>query len=345
MTLNPEKVTVLAGGMEYSEWESVTINYSMKDATRGFSLVCTERPGAFVFPPGTPLQILANGTLVLDGYVNRYQPQGDDRSHIITVAGRSKSQDFVDSSATNEPGYFENKDPGEIGQELDKFGVGVTAKVPLEKVPYVQIAQGETAFNVLERILRPQGAVQRGLADGSIEITNAEVAMTHAGALVDGWNIKQFSGSLTDDKRHSDYMVKGQGRLGHGDEFLRPFGTAVDGFVGRFRPRIIINEGDTDGKRAQSRADNEKSRAAGISVAATITTQGWRDEGGLLWEPNFKIMVMSPRYLKLVQPMLIESVTLTQNDGQGSLATLKLVDPAAYGGDSGGGSDSDASWG
>lgn len=346
MTKNPEQVIVVAGGMTYTEWERISISYAIKSACRTFTLVGTERPGAFNFPPGTPLQILANGDLVLDGYVNKYAPTGSADDHVVTISGRSRSQDFVDCAAVHETGFFENKSPDEIAQELDKFGVGVTAEVPLDKIPYWQIYQGESAWRTIDRALRTQAATQMGKADGSIAITNASVAPSHSGGLIEGFNILRFQGEITDDRRFSDYMVKGQGRLGHGDEALRPFGEAIDAVVGRYRPKILINEGDTDKKRATSRASHEKNRAAGLSVSAKIMTQGWRDDGGKIWEANYTVFVGSPTLLKLSQLMLIESVTLTQDSGgQGSLADLSLVDPRAYEGSGGGGGGSDAAWG
>lgn len=346
MTRNVEAVQVIAGGSVYTEWEAISVSYAIKEATRSFTLRGTERPGQFRFPPGTPIQILANGTLLLSGYVNRYCPAGDANSHTVTIEGRSKSQDFIDSSAEHDTGFWENKTPDQIGQELDLYGVGIKTEVPLKPVKYWQLYQGESPFRTVERMLRMQGAVQRGLADGSIAITNATAAKQHSGALVEGWNILRFSGEITDNNRFSDYTVKGQGRVGTGEAAMSPFGEAFDEKMKRYRGKIIVNEGDTDTDRAQSRADYEKSRAAGLSVSANITTQGWRDEGGTVWEPNFIVLVQSPILLKLTQPMLIESVTLSQdNGGSGSLADLRLVDPAAYSGDGGGGSGSDAAWG
>lgn len=347
MTRNIEKVEILADGLRYTEWERIRVSYSMREACRSFQVDGTERPGQFRFPPGTAIQIFANQELLLDGYVNRYMPSGDASSHQVSIAGRSKSQDLVDCSAVHDTGFWENKTPDQIGQDLDQFGVGITSEVALKPVPYWQLYQGESPCRTLDRMVKAQGKALMGKADGSLAITDATVAQEHVGALVEGINILSYQGEMTDDRRHSDYMVKGQGRVGVGDEALRPFGQAIDSFVQRYRPLIVVNEGDTDADRATSRAENEKARAAGLSVAATVTTQGWRDEGGKCWEPNYKIFVSSPKLLHLVQEMLIEGVTLTQDAGQsGSLAELRLVDPAAYGGEtSGGGGDSDAAWG
>ena len=348
MTRNIEKVSVLAGGMSYTEWEQIEICYAINEAARSFTLQGTERPGQFRFPPGTPITITANGSLILTGYVNQYRPQGDANSHTVTISGRSKSQDFIDNSAVHDTGNWENKKPDQIAQDLDKFGVGVTAEVDLQQIPYWQLYQGESPWRTVDRALRAQGATQMGAADGSIKITNASVAKTHAGALIEGYNIKQFAGEITDDNRHSEYTVKGQQRTEHGTAAIQPYGKIIDGSVGRYRPKIIVHEADTDKSRAQKRAEHEANRSAGLSIKATITTQGWRDDGGKIWEANYTIFVQSPILLKLVQPMLIERVVLRQSN-EGSLATLQLVDPKAYngkgGGGSGGSSGSDAAWG
>ena len=134
MTRNIEKISVLAGGSEYTEWESCEIGYAINQATREFTIDGTEHPGQFRFPPGTPVAILANGTLVLNGYVNKYCPRGDAGTHSVTISGRSKSQDFIDNSANHKTGYFENKNPQQIGAELDEYGVGISAVNAMDRL-------------------------------------------------------------------------------------------------------------------------------------------------------------------------------------------------------------------
>ena len=196
----------------------------------------------------------------------------------------------------------------------------------------------------VERAIRHQGATITETTEGSLNITNASVAARHSGALIEGENIKSFNGVLSDENRMSEYLVRGQARTGHGDEALRIEEKASDSGVGRYRPRIIINEGDTDKARARSRATHEMGRRQGLSVKATIETQGWRDDGGRLWSPNMLVFVESPS-LKIAGDMLIEKVTLSQDaGGSGSIAKLSLVNAAAYGGSGGGAQKSDGAW-
>jgi prophage tail gpP-like protein len=328
--LNDEIITVVAGGIPYTGWERVQVSAGIDEAARSFSLETTERIGEWSFPPGTPLQIFANEDLLLDGYVNNYEASADATSHRITIKGRSRSQDLVDSSAEHESGYFENDTPGNALKQLDRYGVGVTVKVPLSKEDYMQLKQGESPFQFADRYLRTQGVTIMGLADGSVEVTNASVAQSHFGMLWEGRNIKSCQVSLTDGERHSKYIVKGQRRIGTGAAALRIKQEAADRGVKRPRTRILVQETDTDPQRAQQRATNEKDMRAGRSVAASVQTQGFRDFAGRLFEPNRLIFVHAPILMHLSQTMLIERVTFTQDDKSGSISELTLVDPRAH---------------
>lgn len=345
MTNNPEFVTVIAGGVPYGGWKKVTIQASMDKAVRTFSLTTTEHPGGFAFPPGTPVQILANGTPMLDGYVNRYCPRFDKQSHDVQLSGRSKGQDLTDCSAKDKKGVssWKNKDIGEVAQDLDNYGVGIKAEVKLDKMEKFHLEQGETAYQAIERGLRDQGATLMADENGSgCVITNAEKAKRHAGGLIEGFNILSAQGVLSDDRKHSEYEVKGQRRHGKGEANLR-ISEKHKASGKRYRNKIIVHEEDSTPGRARKRAQHEGDRAEGFSISATITTQGWRDDGGQVWQPNYLIFVSSPM-LKIEQDMLIESVTFEQDDSGGSTAQIHVVHPKAYKGKAGK-SKSDGAWG
>lgn len=327
--MTTEYVTLAAAGFSYAGWKKVHISAAIKEAARSFDVETTERPGEFAFPPGTPITLLATGSLLVTGYVNRYQSSGDAKTHNVRIQGRGKGQDIIDCSAEHKTGHAKDRTPGEFANELDIYGVGITDRIGLPKVPMQHIKQGETAFRTIERYLRPHGATMMGRADGGIDLTNASVAMRAAGALVEGVNIKAWDVTLSDDDRFSDYTVKGQGRHGTKPQDLRIKERDSDGGVKRRRNRMIVAEGDTDKKRAKDRAKHEKERCAGNGTKATVTAQGWRDMAGMLWEPNTLVFVSSPLLMHLEQDMLIEKIDLTQDDG-GTIAKLSLVDPRAY---------------
>ena len=339
--LNPELVLVHAGGETFGGWESAQVTASIKEASRTFKLETTERPGQFKFPPGTPISITANGDLLCDGYVNEYEPSGDAESHKICITGRSGSQDVVDCAADTDSGEWDNADPEQVFQDLAKpYGVQVQAKVALQKVPRWSIAPGETVHQNISRLIRPQGVSTMGNADGSIDLTNAQAAQYHYGMLAEGWNIKKYSGLLSDQGRFKNYKVRGQRRLGSTANDLHIEESDTDQGGNRARTKIVINETDTDPKRARARASHEKERAAGNAVSCSITTQGFRDFGGKLFCPNHIIYVHAPVLLHITQSMLIESLVFKQDAKKGSDCEIRLVDPRAHKGQAGGGEKS-----
>ena len=71
----PTKVTVIAGGMEYSAFTQIAVQYAANQAVRTFAITLTDDNGlaaAWVWMPGTEVTIFANGhQLTQQGLVGR----------------------------------------------------------------------------------------------------------------------------------------------------------------------------------------------------------------------------------------------------------------------------------
>lgn len=328
--LNEEYITVIAKEQVFTGWERVKVTAGIQQAVRSFSVETTEQIGEWKFPPGTPIEIRANGDLLVKGYVNAYQASAQFDAHRITIQGRGKGQDYVDSSAEHPSHEFDNQNPLAAAQSLDHYGIGIAADIPLDNVPRMHVVPGETPFQFMERYLRPVGASMMGMPDGSIRITDASAARSHYGIFMEGQNIKSCQVDLNDGSRHSKYIARGQGRSGTGAARLRSSGSATDRGVRRRRTRVLANETDSDQGRVRSRARHERDRAAGRSVKAAVQVQGFRDFAGQLFAPNRLIYVHSPILMHLCQTMLIEQVQFSQDNKSGSLCDLQLVDPRAF---------------
>jgi prophage tail gpP-like protein len=342
-------IYVASGGMLTGGWEKVSVTAALKEAARSFSIDVTE-VGPFgespftvwAFPPGTAVTILANGQLLVTGYVNTYAPQGDANGHTVTITGRGKGQDYADCSCEHATGRFDQKKIEDIGKELDVYGIGISAEVDTgPPIPWFQVNQGSSPHQEMLKLAQQRKLTMKGKADGSIVFTKGGNGH-HAGGLIQGFNIERMSATLSDQDRFSDYTAKGQSSQGTTDKQLRPKGEAKDPSVKRHRKKIIIDQADTDEKRLTDRATWEAKRAAGFSVKAQITTPSFQDIGGALWEPGWTVFVHAP-WLKLEQDMLIESVEFTQDNSGGTQANLSLVDPKAYDATGGGGGASSAS--
>jgi len=340
-------ITVGAGGGLWTAFERVLVRASFQEAARSFQLKVAAEPGAsataWMFKAGTDISIMSNGSLMCRGYVDRYQPTlAEHDTAEINISGRSRSQDYVDSSAVHDTNQFKNKTPQEIGAALDHFGVGIATDEQLKKVPIYRITPGETAFRCLEKLCREQGVFPVGQADGSIKITKAG-KQRHAGALIEGQNIKRIEADHNWSGRHSDVIVRGQAPYGHGEDALQIEGKARDAELGRYRPVIVIHDGDTDKDRAKKRASTRRDREAGNALKADVVVQGHHDEGGTLWEPGALVFVSS-NFADIHQDMAIETVTYSQDRKDGTLSVLSLVDPRALGGKGSKGGKAGGAW-
>lgn len=326
-------LTFSVGGMDYS-FERAACSYSANQAARAFAFTVTDATDgggmAWGFMPGEAVTVMANGQLILTGYINKMTPSFDKHSHTIEVSGTSKGADSVKSAAEHDKGEWRNKTPLQIAQELDKQGVGFSSDVDQPTIEYARLNPNETVFAALERITRRYPMLFQGMPDGSIKMTKGGSGGSNS-PLIEGVNIIGGSASFDDGDQHSEYKVKGQRVYGVDKKSLQIVATSKDSSVKRHLPKHIHQESDIDQDSAQKRADHHKNRQQGESVTATIRTQSWFDSGGQLWNANGLVYVQSP-ILKLSQQMLIKSVQLTQDNG-GSFAQLSLVLPQAFGGE------------
>lgn len=345
--MGPETIKIAVGGATYSAFEEIEVTAAFNQAARTFRFTVAAELGASatnaIFKTGAQVSISANDDLMLIGFVDSREPEFDAGHAQISVAGRSNSGDLIDSSADHQTGYFENKDPVEIGQELAQGFKGTTFETDqqLEKVDQYLLTPGESVFRAIEKLARQQGKTLTGTAEGNIRVTSAST-QRHAGGIIEGQNLLGGRAQHNGANRHSKYKVRGQRPLGHGKDALEIEAVIADAGVDRYRPVIVIEDDDTTQSRAKKRAKGRRDRAAGNALKATIRVQGFRDEAGKLWEPGWLVWTESP-FLDIAQDMLIENVQWTQGP-RGSISILSLTDPRSYGGQGGKGNKSGSEW-
>lgn len=341
-----EVISIVVGGTRYTAFKSVSVRAAFNDAARTFTIEIAAEPGVSaanaIFRVGAEVAIYANSDLLLKGYVDQKQPRLEATNRMITVSGRSKSADLIDSSAEHKTGAFKKKDPLEIGNEIS---VGISARFEtdqqLEKIDQYQITPGESVFRAVEKMARDQGMTITGVANGNAKITKAG-SQRHSGGLIEGRNILSGTADHNGTNRHSKYTVRGQRPFDHGVDNLEIQAIARDKGIDRHRPIIIVQDADTTTDRAKKRAKNRRDRSAGHALKALVETQGFRDEGGKVFEPGHLIWTESPTF-DITQDMLIEHVTFKQ-DENGSIASVGLTDPRSYGGGGGKGNKSGSEW-
>ncbi len=354
-----ETVILSAGGVDLHpveiEWEA-----SASEAARTFKATITPkdvtRAGITAFAAdvaalgvvlaqGPACTLTASGTLVLDGWIERYNPTLSSTSPRIVVEGRSKSSLLVDSSAIHPTGEWRGSKPAAIVSELaQRHGVTLTdrSKGSVARRLF-RLTLGESALSAAWRLARVDGHLMTGTADGGVTYYRGPLGR-HAGGLVEGANLCEGAEAVHDwSKRAKTQKVRGQKSRGAGKDDVEIDEEAKDGTVRRPVEVIIVASEDIDASAAARRARWRRDQAAGEGLRMIApATLGWRDAGGKLWEPGHLVWVESP-YLGVAQDMAIEKVSARQSDA-GTTAHLELVDPRALGGDKGKGGKSGKEW-
>ena len=353
-----EIVTIAAGGLILRP-VTFALNISAKEASRSFDAK-VKHPGLSQrdlldalagSPPCTiraqasdgvsPVPGLAGGDLLLTGHVEKRSPRvaGDEKE--LSISGRSKTGDLVDSSHNHKSGELRDKTAKDMLTELvAPFGITVEtdANLPMRKL--ARLRPGETVFAFAERLARVDRVGVTDTAEGNLKLAGPPEKM-HAGALVYGGNwpaITDASATLDESKRFQEYRTRAQAPDGYAPPELEIDETARDNGVGRPRLRVITPPEQISRDEARQRARHHRDRAAGRGVTASVSVVGWRDAGGQLWTPGWLIPV-DIEDIGIGQVMMIESVSFRQSES-GTAATLELVDPRAHGGKGGKGAKS-----
>lgn len=345
MTDHPDIMTMTVGGRVYSGWQSLRVSRGIDRCVSDFHFDVQEswtgHPIPWKIQPFDPCQIAIDGTVIVTGYVDDYDPSFSGTAHQTKITGRSKTQDLVDCTPDVPAGQYSGYSMAAIARAICKLftiDVIVQASGAANTFADAQFERSETAFTFLERLGRLSGVLLSDDELGRLVLTTAGSARA-AGDLAEGRNIQAATAKLSAKKRFSDYIVKGQGGIsgatnweGFGDGAAPiPAATvqtqmhahAHDSNVPRYRPRVILAESALTQAGMQLRANWLRNAAYGNATKAEITVAGWRQPDGKLWTVNQIIPVNSPT-LGVNQDLLIARVEFELSAGAGRTTKLHL---------------------
>ena len=346
----PDDISIIVGDQMISGWTRVRQTRGIELMPSNFEIELTEYyPGNnsnVVIAPGSPCQVFLGPDVVLTGYVDVYESRIISDKHIISVYGRSKSEDLVDCSAEFPNAQIMAAPVLQIVQSLatTPYGITVTQSVipdaTKNTIPQTNFIYGETAVEVIERICRYAKLLFYDQPDGSIILTTASSKKAASG-FSEGANVQEAAAHFTMNRFQkyicvysstvlmSDNLALNSGQ----NNSINQLGTPqVDDSVLRNRKKyIILESGDTDPfVVTQARALWEKNRRFGKAWEVRITTDTWRDSAGNLWEPNTLVDLALPT-IKIPQATwLISEVSFHRDGEKGTYAILTINPPGAF---------------
>jgi len=321
-------------GKLYGGWKDIEISRSLEQCAGTFELSVTDRwpqqEQSRQIPPGRPCRVLVNTAPVITGYVDDVEVAYDAVGHTYRATGRDKTADLVDCC----PPSTQIKSAGLVDlarRWAALFGIEVVVAVSgnLAKVPNFKSDEGETCFEMLERLARANAVMLTTDGWGRLVITRAGTAKAAVGLKLGG-NLKKLTMSSSMKERFSVITVKGQSggsASWNGSANAQAKGSATDSRVPRYRPLTLVAEQEEYGS-ATTRARHEVAIRYGKGHKVTATVNGWF-AGSELWRHNTLVDLLGDKGAVL-KTLLIVGVTYKLSDADGWIADLTLSPKEAY---------------
>ena len=369
MSKSDELLTLLVGGTEYHGWTTAGARLSLETISGEFDLSVVDKwQGRDIRWPirrGDACELRAGEDVLITGYVDKSNPAISAADRALSVSGRDATGDLVDCSAVQSPDQWSGRTLEEIARILcAPFNISVTAETATGKpFPIFKLQPGETGFAAIERLCRQRGVLAISDGHGGLLITAPGKGGHIELVLEEGKNILEISGEFDDSDRFSEYIIKGQqsgvsaakgggtpkglegAEIIGGEEKASKSpdtakraaapasGRATDSGVTRYRPLVIVAEGEASGQSPQTRAEWEATVRAARATQISVKVQGLRavmpgEEGGQIWLPNYTVRVISET-LEIDDVLLIKDCAYSQAES-GTITELGLTRPDAF---------------
>lgn len=340
-----ESVIIRADGREFSGWTESRVEMDIRAIAWSFNVTMT-RPIPEVHGPmlkkGQLFELFIGSTLVMTGRIDEIAVSYDESTVSYDVAGRSLTGQLVDSAAIHPGSQFTDMPLPDIARALcEPFDIDVVVNITtagfgvlrpeeldiLAPFASVRIEQGESVFELLERLARQRGILLTTNAQGALVMTRTGNELISP-ALRLGVNIKRCRAIDSMAPRASRYIIKGSGaglNFSAGDSVGQAV-EIVDPDITLHRPRIVICEAVLSHENAAQRGQWQRCRDLGSSNQAEYTLTGWSHDNGL-YRPN-TLATVDDALSDIHGQRLIVAVTLSEGD-DGRLATLTVQPPEA----------------
>ncbi|MGR5478995.1 phage tail protein [Vibrio crassostreae] len=253
------QLTMQIDGLKHPFYEA-HLNYSVEQLAHTFR--CSIVPMKIVEP--LPVEFFLNEQLIFVGQIDSADSDTGSSSQTVSVVGRSKSANMIDSRITMDALYDLNVE--DLLRRLAKpFGLGVKSLVKeMPMIPEFQINAESPVENVAQ-LIREQGfvLVERG---GVLNIENTAHAIMNNIGLEVGKNIESMNIKRTFNQQFHTIDVQGAW-----DEASAQI---TNSNIQRARTMAIVSDQLQTADACLSRAKHEKNLAIAQSLTASSSIAG-----------------------------------------------------------------------
>lgn len=334
-------------GVELSGFKSSTVSSSMETVSSAFSFSATAQPDS-VYPikAGDSVVVDIDGTTRVTGFVDKVAVAYSKDSHTITINGRDKLADLIDSTVGDTKQIVAPISLTSVCR-LILDGIGLTDVKVINNIPdiedfkegeLVSASVGVKGFEFLEKFARIRQALLTtdGLGNLVIERGSSKKLKTQLINIPGNKlsNISHGSSTIDISKRYNKYSCKGDQNISSGiseesfADISEQGGEATDTDMRSSRVLEFNSEENASSETCASRAAWEANIRRARSITASITVPG-NSANGELWLSN-RLVEINDAFLNINAEMLIKSVEYSSSLSSGSSTKLTLISPDSY---------------
>lgn len=343
-------ITLEVGGRRYSNWTEVEVERALDQISGSFKfMAASDYKLPFPVPRGQAVKVFVNQTQVMTGYVDKISVSYDGSSHEITVEGRDKTADIVDSKVDHKIEFKAPITLEDVAQEtLSAIGatdVKVINKVaglaPFAKGELVSANIGQSAFEFIDQYAKKRQVVCTTDGKGNLVFDRASTTSTKIklNNVVGGSSntIRSATAEYDDSERYNTYTFYSQGNPA-GDktasesskQLTTRTATHTDSEVRSSRKYHEVAESSGKEEDLEKRAKWEGNirKAKSFKYTAIVVGHSATDSGPA-YEPN-TLMYVNDDFSDVHLEMLAIKVKYSLSSHEGSLTTLELMTKEAF---------------
>lgn len=341
-------IRLQVNGVEYTDFTAATVEIRLDTLSNVFSFsAVSAEDKPLPFTGGEPCRVMVNDQPVLTGFIEVVEGSYNANSHTISVQGRDKTGDLLDSSLDVISDLSSTITFKKIIERIiDDIGADVKVIDNANPDPFklgtdIQSPEvGDNAFNFIEALARKRQVLLSSNGDGDIVITRASSSDSGAKlqniANSDDNNILNASYSYDTTGRFNFYkaasslnlLAVAPGNVAPSN-LVDQSASAQDSNVRQGRKFVFVPENNLPiadcSKRATWEANIRKARGKVYSCVV----YGYEFAEGQLWDINHLVTVVD-EFAEINAKMLINSVTFGFDVDNGSTTTLSIIEKNAY---------------
>ena len=344
-------ITLQTNGGRMSNWTDAEITRSLDSISGSFRLtVVADKLEPLPVRAGDQCTVSVNGTTVLTGYVDMVEVSYSASQHTITVTGRDKTADIVDSHCDN---VLEFKAPISMEEVCKKTlaaaGLsGVTIKntvkglKPFSKDELVSGKIGEKCFDFMDKYALKRQVVLTTDGLGSLVIARASESKENyvlKNVIADNFNtIKEAVVTYDHTERYNKYIFVTQANHSADPKSTEKVSKAthrrsqaVDDEIRTSRQYVAIDEGSAKEPTIKDRATWEKNlrKAKSFKYRCTHVAHSPYSHDGTPYKPN-SLVTVKDEWAGISTDLLVVTVTLRLSVFNGSTTELELLPREAF---------------